>query len=205
MTNTETSGELFPNGKIVLSLCDYSGNWPRFYREAGYDVRTVDLKREGDVRWIKFIGARVHGILAAPPCTAFAGSGAQYWKAKDQDGRTLENLALVDACLRAVAIYRPAWWALENPVGRLRDWLGPPRLMFHPCDYGGYGDETDAYTKKTLIWGEFAAPPLRRVEPVKVCDQGSWVQKLGGKSERTKELRSVTPLGFARAFFGANP
>lgn len=28
--------------------------------------------------------------------------------------------------------------------------------------------------------------------------------KLGGKSERTKELRSMTPLGFAKAFFEAN-
>jgi hypothetical protein len=28
--------------------------------------------------------------------------------------------------------------------------------------------------------------------------------KLGGKSERTKELRSETPVGFARAFFLAN-
>ena len=29
-------------------------------------------------------------------------------------------------------------------------------------------------------------------------------QKLGGKSERTKELRSMTPMGFARAFCAAN-
>lgn len=27
------------------------------------------------------------------------------------------------------------------------------------------------------------------------------IMKLGGKSERTKELRSMTPLGFAKAFF----
>ena len=32
----------------------------------------------------------VYGILAAPPCTDFAGSGAQYWKTKDEDGRTKE-------------------------------------------------------------------------------------------------------------------
>jgi hypothetical protein len=27
---------------------------------------------------------------------------------------------------------------------------------------------------------------------------------LGGKSERTKELRSITPMGFAKAFYEAN-
>jgi hypothetical protein len=29
--------------------------------------------------------------------------------------------------------------------------------------------------------------------------------KLGGKSEKTKELRSMTPLGFAESFYLANP
>jgi hypothetical protein len=32
----------------------------------------------------------------------------------------------------------------------------------------------------------------------------SWIMKLGGKSEKTKELRSITPLGFAYAFYEAN-
>lgn len=117
-------------------------------------------------------GEPVYGILCAPPCTAFAVSGAQYWKAKDASGETLEALALVDACLRAVAIYRPKFWALENPVGRLRKFLGPPRLIFNPCDYG------DAYTKKTLLWGEFNLPERNAVVPVRVYEQGSWLQRL---------------------------
>ena len=188
---------LFEN-KLILSLCDHSGNWPKFYRETGYDVRSIDIKKGDDVRLLNHLNKPVYGILAAPPCTAFAGSGAQYWPKKDASGETLEALALVDACLRAVAIYKPAFWALENPVGRLRRYLGPPTLIFNPCDYG------DAYTKKTCLWGEFNAPAKNPVEPVRVCSQGSWVQKLGGKSERTKELRSTTPLGFAKAFFEAN-
>lgn len=182
----------------VLSLCDYSGAWCAPYREAGYEVVQVDLKLGQDVRLFEHPG-EVHGILAAPPCTAFAGSGAQYWPRKDADGRTLEGLALVDACLRFVATCRPVWWALENPVGRLRRWLGPPRYSFDPCDHG------DAYTKRTLLWGSFTIPERHPVEPVRVSSQGSWVQRLGGASERTKELRSVTPAGFARDFFAANP
>lgn len=171
-----------------------------------------------------------------PPCTAFAGSGAQYWKAKDGDGRTLEGLALVDACLRVVAVTKPRWWVLENPVGRLKRWLGPSSFSFNPCDFAqltqryqcqcGHSFETelgkygcpncegstvaelfspDAYTKKTLLWGTFNAPAPAPLPPVRVCSQGSWVQALGGKSERTKELRSATPMGFAKAFFKANP
>lgn len=190
---------LFPETKTIMSFCDYTGNWSAPYADAGYNVIRVDLKHGRDVRLIECVPGGVHGILAAPPCTAFSGSGAQYWPAKDAAGDTLTALALVDACLRAVAIYRPAWWALENPVGRLRRWLGPPSLSFNPCDYG------DPYTKKTLLWGQFAPLTKTPVEPERVCSQGSWLMKLGGKSERTKELRSATPKGFARAFFEANP
>lgn len=183
---------------MVLSLCDYSGAWSQPYADAGYQVVRLDLKHGQDVRLTEYQG-RVRGILAAPPCTAFAGSGAQYWKAKDADGRTLEGLAIVDACLRMVAVCRPTWWALENPVGRLRRWLGPPRMAFDPCDYG------DPYTKRTLLWGDFQEPAKSPVEPERVCSQGSWIMRLGGSSERTKTLRSMTPPGFARAFFQANP
>jgi hypothetical protein len=111
--------------------------------------------------------------------------------------------------LRAVEYLQPKWWAIENPVGRLNQCV--PELAsfgpwyFDPCDFG------DAYTKRTGLWGTFT-PPLpifvgrnAFVEPVKVCKQGSWLQRLGGKSEKTKELRSMTPLGFAYAFAEANP
>jgi hypothetical protein len=101
---------------------------------------------------------------------------------------------VVDACLRAVAIYRPAWWALENPVGKLRRWLGPPRLYFDPCDYG------DPYTKRTCLWGNFNAPYKRPIE----ATEGSKMHLLPPSDDRAM-LRSVTPAGFARAFFEVNP
>ena len=79
--------------KVILSLFDFSGRWSRPYFEAGYDVYQVDIKLGLDVlslepRDLPF--DTVYGILAAPPCTDFAGSGAQYWKIKDEDERTKE-------------------------------------------------------------------------------------------------------------------
>jgi hypothetical protein len=192
--------------KTILSLCDYSGAWSAPYREAGYDVRQIDLKNGGDIRLLEYIDAPIYGILAAPPCTEFAVSGARWWAEKGE-GALIDALALVDACLRPVALYRPKFWVLENPVGRLNKYLGAPSFVFNPCDYG------DAYTKKTCLWGSFVPPlPLftsqRPVEPVMIekgGKRGSWMwANLGGKSERTKELRSITPAGFARAFYEAN-
>ena len=184
---------------VILDLCGGTGAWSRPYAEAGYDVRVISLPGFDVLTYEPPEG--VHGVLAAPPCDHFSVSGAQYWPAKDADGRTAHALAVVDACLRIIDGARPAWWALENPIGRLRKLraLGKPTLAFDPCDFG------DPYTKRTLLWGVFNPPIRRPVEPVRVCSQGSWLQTLGGKSERTKRLRSVTPPGFARAFFDANP
>jgi len=68
-------------------------------------------------------------------------------------------------------------------------------MTFNPCDYG------DPYTKRTHLWGEFQPPAEAPVEPA----EGSrlW-RNYGGKSERTKRERSITPPGFAQAFFKAN-
>lgn len=182
------------NHRIILSLCDRSGEWPRPYREAGYTVIQVDIQHGQDVRLLPYAG-RVHGILAAPPCTVFAASGAR-WKRSDDDLRNA--LAVVDACLRCVAVCRPRWWALENPIGKLNRWLGLPSFRFDPCDYG------DPYTKRTNLWGDFT-PPL----PLMIGGDQSVPPTEGSKMHRmsssAKATRSVTPAGFARAFFTANP
>ena len=206
-------------GPIVLSLFDRSGAWPRPYADVGARVITVDLlpalpgtlysgreHMECDVREVgKWIAPAcgVAIVLAAPPCDHFAGSGAQYWAEKDVDGRTAEAVALVRDTLGLIRSLRPRAWALENPVGRLRKLVpevGPVRLQWDPCDYG------DPYTKRTQLFGNFNAALTRSpVEPERSCSQGSWLMRLGGKSEKTKTLRSTTPSGFARAFCSANP
>ena len=193
------------NTKTILSLCDYTGNWPSFYTAPEYEVIRVDIKREGDVRLYQYLsGKNIHGILCAPPCTDFSGSGAQYWSAKDSDGRTLTSLAIVDACLRMVAIYKPRFWALDSLGGRLRRCPGAPRRVLI-CVTLRAGLVIQRRTEqKSCLWGEFNPPTQDRRKPIKVCPQGSWLMKLGGKSERTKEFRSVTPLGFARAFYESN-
>lgn len=62
----------------------------------------------------------------------------------------------------------------------------------------------NAYTKKTGLWGDFNRQLVKNnVEPVRLCKQGSFTQLLGGKSERTKEMRSMTPRGFAKSFYDA--
>lgn len=178
---------------LILDLCGGTGSWSRPYREAGYRVETIDVRDGGDVRLMQRIHAGVRGILAAPPCTDLAGSGARWWAGKGKDA-LVESLSVVDACVRIAWVQQPLWWALENPVGRLARYLGPPQLIFQPSDYG------DPYTKKTLLWGRFVPPQKHPVE----ATQGSKMHRLPPSADRQR-LRSITPRGFADAFFRANP
>lgn len=169
--------------------------------QAGYDVRLITLPNF-DVREY-YLPKTVYGILAAPPCTHFTNSGAQYWKRKDQDGRTLADTQIITHCLRIIATTSPKFWAMENPTGRFGKWMGKPQLVFNPCDFG------DPYTKRTCIWGRFNIPEKNPVEPEFVyASNGDRYSKIhmstGGTSARTKELRSTTPTGFAKAFFEVN-
>jgi len=188
--------------RLILSLCDASGVWPEPYEAAGYRVECIDAARGDDVRFLRYPSRPVYGILAAPPCEKFS-QWSRNMNGEPSREELLHALSIVDACLRLVAVCRPVFWALENPSGRLRDYLGRPSFTFDPADFGGYlqegearnGVEFDAYRKRTLLWGRFTPPQRRPVAPV----PGDWTTRT------PPHLRSVTPLGFARAFMEANP
>ena len=188
---------------MILDLCGGTGAWSKPYRDAGYDVRLVDLASGDDVRLMEWENQDVHGILAAPPCTEF--SFAKHFHGKgNYTHNHQEGLSIVDACLRAVAIYNPAWWALENPRGYLKKWLGPPTMTFDPWQYG------DPYQKKTDLWGQFWVPePTIEEKPEGIVkfsmlkSKEIYPEHYGKLSRQVR--RAITPPGFAQAFFEANP
>ena len=216
-------GQMNPNSdKVVLSLFDLTGAWSEPWVEAGYQVYRFDIQDKwtmkdettgeevnlGDINQFSvkyfqdlfgdFEGNDVYAILAACPCTDFASSGARHFKAKDANGKTMDSINLVKKTLAVIDYWKPSIWAIENPVGRIEKLGGLPpwRMSFDPYMFG------DPYTKKTLLWGRFNADlPTAPVEPT----EGSKMHRqYGGKSLATKNARSVTPEGFAYAFFQAN-
>lgn len=202
--------------KTILSLFDYTGNWARPYFDAGYNVICIDIKHGHDINdfcveyLIDELGIdEVHGILAGVPCTDFACSGARWFSDKDKDGRTRQSIELVMQTLRTIEFYHPVFWTIENPVGRmprLIEALNVKPFYFNPCDYGK-GHPGEDYTKKTGLWGVFTPPTKENIgEDRSVFPaQGSKMHKLyGGKSEKTKAARSITPNGFAKAFYQCN-
>ena len=52
---------------IILSLFDYTGNWSRPYREAGFEIIQVDEKLGQDIlTWDYSAVDDVYGVLVAP-------------------------------------------------------------------------------------------------------------------------------------------
>lgn len=189
----------------VLSLCDFTGNMVRPWVEAGHQAVIVDLqhqwgKVEGDgITRIKFdvrVYQPVHHydiVFAFPPCTDLANSGARWFKDKGMQA-AIDGLTLVERC-RVLCEQIGAPYMIENPVGQLATYWRKPDHYFDPCDYG------DPYTKKTCLWtgNGFVMPPKARVEPT----EGSKMHRLAPSPERAN-LRSATPMGFARAVYEAN-
>lgn len=152
-------------------------------------------------------------VFGFPDCTMFAQSGSQHVRS-DQDIQIALRNAMV---VKGVGDYFEVPWMVENPVGKLSTLWRKPDFYFNPRDFGNYlseGDGSfhgkmplkDGYTKRTAIWcgNGFVEPERKPLEDSEgVMFFWGW-KFLGGKSARTKQLRSLTPRGFARAVFAAN-
>lgn len=162
-------------------------------------------------------------VMGWPVCTDLAVSGAKHWAKKAEVNPNFQ----LDAVRHAKRIAEFANWIdapylIENPVGRLSTLWRKPDIYFHPYQFGGYLSEAeavhptypdhiaprDAYFKKTGLWvgNGFVIPELRPVDPDARDKFGMSKQfaKLGGKSLKTKNIRSATPRGLAKAIFAAN-
>ena len=134
------------NLPIILDLCGGTGAWSKPYADNGYDVRNITLP-EYDVRTYE-PPENVYGILAAPPCTMFSRARTTAKTPRDFKGA----MEIVFACLNIIwetqyeNPFRLKFWALENPAGHLRRFLGKPALKFQHYEFGEH------YSKETWLW-----------------------------------------------------
>lgn len=199
----------------ILDLCGGSGSWSRPFHKAGYDVRLITLPEYDVITYEPPIN--VWGVFAAPPCTEFSFLNC---KAEPRQRNPEKGLEVVMACLRIIKKCKPVWWAMENPVGYLREYMGPSKLIFQPWEYG------DPWTKKTEIWGRFNIPnklytrwedvpnklnlytrPGRKKPNFAYLHKSAkkFIPQLAWSNPKTDaDFRAITPPGFANAFYEAN-
>lgn len=156
-------------------------------------------------------------LFGFPPCTDLAVSGAKHFAKKLEADPLYRQKAMdmVYAC-KDIANTYDIPYMIENPVSVISSEWRKPDYIFHPYEYGGYlpkgykspydiMPEQDAYTKKTCLWTNgFNMPDKLEVDLPKDYTYSPHFLKLGGKSIRTKNIRSATPRGFALAVYQAN-
>lgn len=179
---------------------------------------TGDFLRDDIDKIISITGPEVNFVFGFPECTDLAVSGAAHFANKRDNNPFFQDEAMMLFYLvEALGIELKCKWGLENPVSVASTLWRKPNNSFHPWEYGGYLPEDDkhpfysdiimprdAYPKKTCLWfGNDFVMPIKKPVDVEL-GYSPQHKRLGGKSKRTKNIRSATPRGFAKAVFESN-
>lgn len=184
--------------KRVLIACEFSGIVRDAFRRLGHDAWSCDLlptEREGphyqcDVREVLGMGWDL--MVAHPPCTHLAVSGARWFKEKAAEQE--ESLDFI-----RLLLYSPIpQIALENPVSIISSRIRKPDQIIQPWQFG------HPEAKKTCLWLK-DLPLLTPTNILQLPESGRWENqtpsgqnKLGPSPNRWKE-RSKTYTGIANA------
>lgn len=210
---------------IVVCLFDTSGVMGEPWRAAGFRVIRLDLFNDQRFRipkpgesvpaqadLLKGVPSemmeptfleRVAFVAAFPPCTHLAVSGARWFKGKGL--RKLADSIHMFATAAEFCEATGAPYLIENPVSTISTYWRKPDHAFHPWHFNRL-DAGSSYTKKTCLWtGGGFRMPLPLVDEALPVDK-NYIHYLGSnaKDDSGKDLRSITPTGFARAVFLAN-
>ena len=177
----------------VLVACEYSATVRDAFRARGFDAWSCDLlPTEGDARWhirgdalLAAYTGRWDLLIAHPPCTDLAVSGARHFAAKAADGRQARALEFVQRLLDAPVPHI----ALENPVSIISSRIRKPDQIVQPWHFG-HGE-----TKATCLW----LKNLPRLVPTNIVEgREPRVHRMAPGPNRWKE-RSRTYAGIAAA------
>jgi len=176
----------------VLVACESSGVVRRAFAARGHDAWSCDLLESEDGSPKHVVGDALDVIgdgwdlmIAHPPCTHLAVSGARHFPAKRADGRQQAALDFVRALL-AAPIERIA---LENPVSIISTQIRPADQTVQPWWFG-HGE-----VKATCLW----LKNLPLLKPTEVVEgREPRVHRMAPSPDRWRE-RSRTLAGFAAA------
>jgi site-specific DNA-cytosine methylase len=158
----------------VLIACEFSGTVRDAFIARGHDAMSCDLEPtgkpgphyQGDV--FDIINDGWDLMIAHPPCTHLAVSGARHFAKKRADGRQQQGIDFFMALINS----NIPKYAIENPVGIMSSIYRKPDQIIQPWQYG---HET---TKATCLW--LNGLPL--LQPTNIVSKGKvWVSKNGNR------------------------
>ncbi len=190
--NHDSTGVPAPFKKLrVLVACEFSGTVRDAFIALGHDAISCDLlptestgpHYQGDVR--DLLDRPLDLMIAHPPCTHLAVSGARFFAEKIADGRQQAALDFVRMLMNA-PIPRIA---IENPVSIISSRIRKPDQIIQPWWFG-HGE-----TKATCLW----LKNLPKLVPTQIVSgREPRIHKMAPGPDRWKE-RSRTYPGIAQA------
>lgn len=183
----------------VLVACELSGAVRDAFIAKGNDAMSCDLEpterpgphHQGDV--LDILADNWDMVIAFPPCTHLASSGARYFAEKRADGRQQQGVEF----FKAFTIL-DCPWAIENPIGIMSRLYHKPDQIIQPWQFG------HPESKATCLW----LNRLPLLQPTNILDcpiSGTWSNqtpsgqnKLSPSPTRAKQ-RSITYQGIADA------
>ena len=173
----------------VLVACEFSGIVRDAFSEKGHDAWSCDLlpsERPGQHIQGDALGFLRDGwdmMIAHPPCTHLAVSGARWFASKRN-----EQAMAVDFFMRLAHAPVPRV-CIENPISIMSTRYRKPDQIIQPWMFG-HGE-----TKATCLW-LYGLPPLKPTNVVDGREQRIW--KMPPSPDRAR-MRSVTYQGIADA------
>mgnify|MGYP003587670195 FL=1 len=188
----------------ILVACEESQAVTIAFRERGHEAYSCDILpcSGGYPEWhiqddvLKHLDDGWDMMVAFPPCTDLAVSGARWFKEKQADGR---QQASIEFFLKFTRTNIPKW-AIENPVGIMSRLYRKPDCIIQPYEFG------DPSRKTTCLWLHGLPPllPTQMVAPdIYTCKNGKTFSRdymVALKAgENRGHLRSKTYPGIASA------
>jgi site-specific DNA-cytosine methylase len=197
----------------VLVACEESQAVTIELRKLGIEAYSCDIFEcsGGHPEWhlkqdvIPLLKKKWDMIIAFPPCTHLACSGARHFAKKRADGRQQQGIDFFMEFVNADCDYI----AIENPVGIMSTKYRKPDQIIQPYQFG------DKAQKTTCLWlkglpklkhtkivdkGEFYISPSGKKMAKWSCDPiGKNGKKIAYNSAEIKKLRSKTFQGIAKA------
>ena len=159
----------------VLVACEESQAVTIEFRKLGYEAFSCDIlptsgnysefHLQDDV--LKILDNDWDMMIAFPPCTHLAVSGARWFAEKIKDGRQKQGIdffmQLVNAPINKIAI--------ENPIGIMSKKYRKPDQIIQPYFFG------DSFQKSTCLW----LKNLPKLIPTKIVNKGDFYISPRGK------------------------
>jgi site-specific DNA-cytosine methylase len=175
----------------VLVACEFSGTVRDAFAARGHDAWSCDLlpteklgnHYQADALDIAYVGGPWDLMIAHPPCTHLAVSGARWFRGKGvEQAEALEFVrALLNAPIKRIA--------LENPISIISSRIRKPDQIIQPWQFG-HGE-----TKATCLW----LKGLPKLTPTNIVSgREARIHKMPPSPDRWKE-RSRTFDGIASA------